>query len=289
MENTSSPGVCPSCGHPESSFQRTMAGTEIRMCAECGSAFSALLPKTGELEAIYNELYEEDGMYRHHRTEVSVIRAAMKKGKAPKVGWEQKLFFRHCRPSPTGNRLLDVGCGTGLFITAAVKSGWQVRGIDVSEQAIELGRVAHGLDVQAQRIEQLCEEEASFSAITAWEVVEHLAEPRKFFKTVLSLLRPDGLFAGSLPNYARLRYRYGDDLGWLSVPPVHLNYWDPPSFRYVLSKAGFKDVLIRVPRICVDTLRPLGSPDFKRLTRFLKIAFGTDLPTTMSFLARPAR
>ena len=122
-----------------------------------------------------------------------------------------------------------------------------------------------------------------FAAITAWEVLEHLAEPRMFLQQVRERLRTRGVFAGSVPNYARPRYRYGTDLGPLSVPPVHLNYWTPQALRHTLAAAGFQTVHVGHPRASIDVLKP--RPSARRVSRFLKLLLGRDVLTSIFFTA----
>jgi len=116
--------------------------------------------------------------------------------------------------------------------------------------------------------------------------MEHLPYPRTFLRNVRRALRVGGVFAGSVPNYARHRYRYGDDLGHASVPPVHLSFWTPEALSYVLRAAGFRHVHVVVPRLCTDLLRPFGALGWRKGWRFLQVALGRDVATEMAFLAR---
>lgn len=262
-----------------------MGPGEIFECLICGAAYARSVPAPDELRKTYELLYGENGVYHDHRNEVDTIRKALDGQKALKVGWERRRFFSQLCPQP-GDALLDVGCGTGLFISAAKMQGWKVAGVELSRDAAELGATAHKLPVQVGPIEEVSFNTEQFAAVTAWEVVEHLPCPRAFLRKVMSLLLPGGVFAGSIPNYARPRYRYGENLGPASVPPVHLNFWTPESFERTLRTAGFSQVEIAVPRFCWDLLRPLRFRNRTGIMRFLKVTFGFDTPTTMFFLAK---
>lgn len=272
---------CPSCESTAFDFQRLMAGYEICECKACGSAYAGCVPGNNELSQAYARLYATGGGYQGKREEVEIIRRARAHNKLLKIGWERKLFFSKLSPKP-GARLLDIGCGTGLFIFSAQRRGWKPRGIELSREAAELGRAVHELPVHIGRVEDF-ESEEQFEAITAWEVFEHIPQPRSFAQSVLHMLAPGGVFAGSVPNYSRPRYRHGQDLGVASVPPVHLNFWTPAALRHTLQAAGFKDVEVVVPRICTNLLGPFGIFRWSKLSRFLRILAGRDTPTEMFF------
>lgn len=74
-------------------------------------------------------------------------------------GWLADVLGHLERHGLTGNRLLDVGCGTGRSLPPMLARGWQVTGCDVSAAMIERarGRVGgaarrgHGLDGVIER------------------------------------------------------------------------------------------------------------------------------------------
>ena len=99
------------------------------------------------------------------------------------------------------------------------QKGWSVLGVEVSREAAELGQAVHKLPVHIGVIAELKLPDEAFEIVTAWEVLEHIPEPRKFLRGILQVLKPGGIFAGSVPNYGRSRYRFGEHLGPLSCPP----------------------------------------------------------------------
>ena len=278
--------LCPCCGDPRAELQREMSGTEIMECPGCGSAFSGQVPSAEDVSRIYDKLYRQNGVYQQERAEVVRITDALAKARTIKLGWEHKRFFGKCSPSP-GDKLLDVGCGTGLFLLAASQAGWSVRGVEVSREAAELGRAVHHFPIHVGRFEDASLTHEDFAAVTAWEVLEHLPEPANFLSHVLRLLVPGSVFAGSVPNYARRRYRYGENLGPASIPPVHLNFWAPSALKYTLQHVGFCDVEVHFPRVSIDLLRPLRTcwrP--QKLIRFSKAILGLNILSSMFFIAR---
>jgi SAM-dependent methyltransferase len=139
-----------------------------------------------------------------------------------------------------GKRVLDLGCRSGA-LTRHLLEGNEVVGVDVDRAA--LARAAElGIEpVEANVDEPLPFEAASFDAVIAGELLEHLRFPRALVDEAARVLRPGGVFVGSVPNAFRLqsrlrllRGRHPED------DPTHLHLFSPAAIRELL--AGFDDV-----------------------------------------------
>jgi SAM-dependent methyltransferase len=138
-------------------------------------------------------------------------------------------------------RLLDVGCASGLFLRCAVKAGWDVAGVELSERLCRtaketLGSVAaiHCCALQHAPFSAL-----SFDVITLWDVLEHVRDPVGFMKLCASLLKPNGLLFANVPNLDSIQSKI---LGshWPLLLPEHLNYFSPASLRKCGQEAGLE-------------------------------------------------
>jgi SAM-dependent methyltransferase len=139
-----------------------------------------------------------------------------------------------------GKRVLDLGCRSGA-LTRHFLEGNSVVGLDVDAAALEKARALGIEPVQANVEEPLPFEDASFDAVVAGELLEHLQFPDALVAEAGRVLRREGVFVGSVPNafriQSRLRFLRGkppeDD-------PTHLRMFSPHEVRALLS--GFDDV-----------------------------------------------
>ena len=127
----------------------------------------------------------------------------------PRLAWLREQVDAHWGSDPAGfaplagRRALDVGCGAGLLAEPLARLGAEVTGIDASAEVIEAARAhaaAGGLpiDYRAGGIEAVAAER--FDLVTAFEVIEHVADTRAFVNGLAGALAEGGLLLLSTPN-----------------------------------------------------------------------------------------
>jgi len=104
-----------------------------------------------------------------------------------------------------GLSLLDIGCGGGLAAEAMARLGFTVTGIDADARTIAAARAhseAAGLSIDYRTFsaERLAEKGEQFDAAIALELIEHLADPGVFYRSLGRLLRPGGAFIAATLN-----------------------------------------------------------------------------------------
>ncbi len=108
-----------------------------------------------------------------------------------------------------GGAILDVGCGVGQVVCALRERGFAARGIDVSAANVEAARDV-ACAVYDGRVIPFTD--ASFDAVGAFNVLEHVEEPVAFLDEMTRVLRPGGRMVVSSPNFLRV-------LGWRDYHP----------------------------------------------------------------------
>ena len=153
-------------------------------------------------------------------------------------GDERAELFRRYVGGP-GRRVLDVGCRYGA-LTQAYLDGNEVVGVDVDQAALaEAAR--RGIETRWADAEQpLPFEDESFDVVVAGELLEHVREPAALVGEARRVLRPGGVFVGSVPNGFRLKNRLRFLAGrWPETDPTHLHLFSPDDLRALL--AGFEE------------------------------------------------
>lgn len=205
------------------SSRTSIAPGRILRCGGCGAGFRQTRTGHAELAALYRamdaKVYDSEaaGRERTARRHLEIVKLHACKG-----------------------RLLDVGCASGLFLLRAAASGWSVAGVEPCETlAREAGSRLEGRGAIHCATLETAGLKPGFDAVTMWDVLEHVPEPRAFLGSAARLLRPGGKLFLNVPDLDSLPARL---LGarWPLLLAEHLNYFTRPSLRLLGESAGLK-------------------------------------------------
>lgn len=99
-------------------------------------------------------------------------------------------------------RVLDIGCGGGLFLSLLKRKGAQVTGIELSDSRAHYAATKHGLEIHKQPIESDFWQKGYtnyFDAVTLWDVIEHVNYPLQTLQCAANVLKKDGLLMIDTP------------------------------------------------------------------------------------------
>jgi 2-polyprenyl-3-methyl-5-hydroxy-6-metoxy-1,4-benzoquinol methylase len=161
-------------------------------------------------------------------------------------------------------KLLDIGCGYGIFLNAARKLGWMVTGVELSRTASEYARNVYKLDIHNGEVESVNHPECHFDVITFWDVLEHVPNPASFLNTVRSLFKKEGLIALSVPNIGSFFARFYKGKWGALRPEQHLWHFNRQSLNQLLFDQGFKPLIM--------AKSPFNGPNFTRLDSMVVLA-----------------
>ena len=139
-----------------------------------------------------------------------------------------------------GKRVLDLGCRSGA-LTRSFLDGNDVVGLDVDRVALAKAEELGIQPVEGNVEEPLPFADASFDAVVAGELLEHLQFPDALVAEIQRVLNSEGVLVGSVPNAYRMQGRLRFLLGRAPEDdPTHLHMFSPGALRELL--AGFEDV-----------------------------------------------
>ncbi len=201
-------------------------------CNQCGSIFSSPRPTQNQLNRFYAEFYNYSSFTQH------ILFKEIQ-------GWHRwqrvKSLMRnyHLRRG----RLLDIGCGHGLFLKWVKKDNWEAIGIDYPSEATAYARRRFGLNIIDGDFLNLSEGERRrlglFDLITLWHCLEHTTDPVYFLSQVKDFLKPTGKILIAVPNGACSGMRLKrENWVWCQQAFVHTVHFTPKSLLILTQKVG---------------------------------------------------
>ncbi|CAN6208664.1 unnamed protein product [Urochloa humidicola] len=174
-----------------------------------GPSVSSLNPaEVAKFAAIAETWWDSNGPFKPlhlmNPTRLSFIRSAL---------------CRHFRRDPysfkplEGLKVIDVGCGGGILSEPLARMGATVTAIDAVDKNIKIASIHAASDPTTASIEYCCttaeelvKEKRLFDAVISLVVIEHVANPLEFCKSLSALTVPNGATVVSTINRSMRAY-----------------------------------------------------------------------------------
>jgi 2-polyprenyl-3-methyl-5-hydroxy-6-metoxy-1,4-benzoquinol methylase len=146
--------------------------------------------------------------------------------------------------------LLDIGCGSGRFLSIARQLGWKTIGIEMDPKASAVAR-SKGLEIIQDTYRYLDNFTGIFDCIICAHVLEHVHYPNEMLSKIEKALKPHGKLLLSLPNStSKFRYLFGENWRGLEAPR-HLAI---PSANYLKERLQYIGFVVETSHTCkIDT------------------------------------
>jgi len=233
---------CPACGRDDHRVKWQKLGLTYCECDSCRTVYVSPRPSPEALEDYYknSEVYEYWAQYIFPASE-DVRRERIFRPRLERV---LELCERYEIPM---DLLIEVGPGFGTFCHEALRSGRfnQVLAVEPTPPLAEACR-SRGITVIEKGIEDVDFSQQTASVVAAFEVVEHLLNPRAFLQACRRGLRSGGLLILTCPN------AHGFEVEVLgaaadTVDTEHLNYFNPHSLGLLVADSGFEVLDVTTP------------------------------------------
>jgi SAM-dependent methyltransferase len=145
---------------------------------------------------------------------------------SPKEKFEYKRAADWIKP---GDRVLEIGCGAGqfaIFIPDASYTGLEPN-IVAGPKSNNMGTriLSEKVTGHAMSYSQ------TYDVVCAFQVLEHIGDPRTFLTAALACLKPDGLLILAVPSAESYITRIPNFV--LNAPPHHITWWTDEALCYL--------------------------------------------------------
>jgi 2-polyprenyl-3-methyl-5-hydroxy-6-metoxy-1,4-benzoquinol methylase len=147
---------------------------------------------------------------------------------------------QHWIPFRAPGRLLDFGCGADDFLDQMRDYGWQVEGLDLFPEVIELVRCKPGVRAHLGSLPHPDIKLGTFDAITMRHSLEHVPFPKDVLQAAADALRSGGVLVVGVPNFDSWSFQHFQH-NWTGLAlPRHLTHFTPTTLCRMAEAVGFR-------------------------------------------------
>jgi len=163
----------------------------IVQCKECGLKFVNPRPAANEISSYY-----ESPEYFSHDTQGPGIRKLLYSLVRNYTCKKKRILIEKYS---TGRKLLDIGCGTGEFISSCRTAGWEVTGVEPNQKPREFAIAKHKVNIIDEAALEMMTK-PGFDVVTLWHVLEHVHHLDERMRKIKQILNENGMLIIAVPN-----------------------------------------------------------------------------------------
>lgn len=137
-------------------------------------------------------------------------------------------------------RLLDIGCGSGWFLSKMRDRGWAVQGVEPNSAAAEFGMKKKGLRIFPGSLLDARLPPECFDYIRLNHSFEHMEHPDQILDEIYRILADDGKVMIGVPNREGFNARIFGPYWWHLALPLHPFSYSTKTLSRMLTKHSFR-------------------------------------------------
>lgn len=266
---------CPVCQNDgyKIFYHQTRSRYPIAQCSACGFLYRNPTYRATYIPKVYN------------RVNLQFLKGGYSKNREKRYyAYLKALEFEQQTAGFNRRRLLDVGCGYGLFLQTLQHKEWERYGLDFARDCVDYARKEYGLsNVFAGNLEWDSFEENYFDAVTLWSVAAHLETPLEMFQKIHRVLRPGGILLIYTVDASGLVHK--KELSqWNGFHGNHLIFFSPDSLSCTLSRSGFETTRLVFDQVFPKLINGEVAPEDVEF--FRKLSQNSNLGNMMAVTCR---
>ncbi|MDH7461444.1 class I SAM-dependent methyltransferase [Chitinophagaceae bacterium 26-R-25] len=232
--------ACPCCG--SSNIKEVLKAEDFTVshekfaiweCGDCTLRFTQDIPDGPSVGAYY----KSENYISHSDTKEGLVNSLYHKVRQRTLKAKHTLVQK-VTGLKTG-KLLDLGAGTGAFLSFMNTNQWDVVGLEPDDVARAKAKELYNLDLRsADQLFQL--PSGNFDVITMWHVLEHVHELHPYIEQLHKLLKKNGKLIIAVPNYTSYDASVYKEYWAAYDVPRHLYHFSPASIKKLVSQHGMK-------------------------------------------------
>lgn len=258
--------VCYVCGDSATRPVLHKGRWTYRGCAACHHAWLDPIPSATELTELYGKAYfasAANGGYADYEGDAALHRANAEDRL-------QRLDAKSVRVSTattTPRTIVDIGCATGFFLAVAQAAGWSVAGVELSPWARNIASQRLGVPVFATLAAAYTDGVRNVDAVTFFQVLEHIADPRAALVQARALIATGGTLLIETWNRDSLIARAMRSHWQQVTPPSVVHLFSRASATRLLAATGFAGIEIwrTSKRVSIGFVSNLLRQKYRRL------------------------
>ncbi len=214
--------------------------------------FTLLIDEKSEL-LITSPRPEDEALGKYYESDAYISHTDSKKSIVDKVyqivkNYSLKKKLKLINSLLTKEKLLlDVGVGTGDFISICEKNSWKVKGVEPNQKAktIAQKKLQESESVIYNTIEDVdINQNTRFDVITMWHVLEHVPNLNTYVSNLKQLLKPNGTLIVAVPNYKSFDATYYKEFWAAYDVPRHLWHFSKTAIQQLFQQEQMRVVKI---------------------------------------------
>lgn len=215
---------------------------------------------------LLTRIYSGEYWLRENKTNVPVaaVTGIVQRFNRARLAAMVQPLIRKLNP---GDRILEVGCGSGQLALYLQHCGFDVEVTDVSQEILAEISERHGIQGYCGDLQEISFTGSLYQAVIFNNVLEHLDAPGKNLQQACRLLAPGGLIFLEVPNIASVQFKLFSG-NWFPLQlPEHLFHFSPESLSSLTAECALTQVWMSTfsPRVSpagyVVSLFPFLRPD----------------------------